>query len=84
MKKYLVVLALVVLAGVLVGCDPAQQRQWTERASIIELQILNNSEFMDEALRIDDASLAALGVARVRCYEAWGVQLKTALDNLQD
>ena len=84
MRKCMVVLALVVLAGAVAGCDPAQQRQWTTRASIVELQIINNSEFMDDALRIEASRLEALGTARVLCYEKWGVQLKTTLDELKD
>jgi len=78
---WIVVAALAAVA--VCGCDPAQTRVWTVRASVVETGLINNSEFMDQAQRLSADQVEALGTARVLVYEKYAEQLKAALEGLK-
>ena len=84
MKRVLIVGLLAAVVAVSVGCESAQTREWTVKAAIVETGIVAHSEFWAEGVEaMTPAQIEAFGRARVALYEAYGQQLKDALEELK-
>ncbi len=86
MKRVLILglLAAVMAVGAL-GCDEVQRREWTVKASVVETAIIARSESWPADVEpLTQAQIDAFGAARVALYEAYGQQLKEAIDAMKD
>jgi len=76
---------LAVLAGLLAaGCDPAQMREWSKQGSIVELSLINGSQFMPAETRLSDDQVSDLGAARVDWYAFYGNAGKEVITGLAE
>jgi len=76
---------LAALAGLLAaGCDPAQMREWTKQASIVELGLINGSQFMPADTRLSADQVSDLGAARADWYAFYGNAGKEVVDSLKE
>jgi len=84
MKRVLLVGLLAAVAAVSVGCESAQTREWTVKASIVETRIIAGSPLWPEGVpRMNDETMDAFGTTRVLVYEAYGQQMKDAIEGLK-
>ena len=85
MKRVLIVGLLAAVVAVSVGCDSAARREWTVKASVVETGIVAHCEYWPaEVAAMTPEQIQAFGAARVALYEAYGQQLKDALEELKD
>ena len=84
MKRVLIVGLLAAVVAVAVGCDPAARREWTVKAAVVETGIVANCKYWPaNVAAMTPEQIQAFGAARVALYEAYGQQLKDALEELK-
>ena len=83
MKRMLFVLWLAAVVAASTGCESAMTKTMTERASVIEIGLINASPEMPDALKLTAEQVEAFGLARVRLYERYAAETKAVLDGLK-
>jgi hypothetical protein len=85
MKRFLVVGLLAAVLAASAGCESAMTREWTVKASVVETGIIAHCEYWPaETPALSAEQIKAFGAARVALYEAYGEQLKAAIEGLKD
>jgi len=85
MKRILIIGLLAAFVGAAIGCDEAQRKEWTIKASIIETRLVAGSPLWPENVpRMSEEEMDAFGMTRVLVYEVYGAQLKAAVEGLKD